>query len=142
MADAVAISSTLSREGGRGAGGLISDISNLRKRHRLEGKQQRVKLTQFPRVTFKSLQLLHNMWLTFLIHCTTPARICQACVPMVGIKLVPPSVFTARLFPELHKVTFYFRSFPSLCLSFGVFCPTLGVPPVVCHGKIAQLLLH
>lgn len=30
---------------------------------------------------------------------------------------------------------------PSSVLSFDVFCPTLGVPPVVCHAKIAQLLL-
>lgn len=55
----------------------------------------------------------------------------------------PGSVRTMLGSPEIHKAKFYFKSFPFPLLYFwGVFCPVLDVPPVVCHVKMAQLLLH
>lgn len=32
-------------------------------------------------------------------------------------------------------------SHPTSCMFLGFFCPNLGIPPVVCHTKIAHLLL-
>lgn len=153
MADAVAISSTpFSGEGGRGAGGLIQTLAiseGEMDRRQANNKEELKTFTQFPHMTFKRLQLWHNMWLTFfLIHCTVGVCACVKHVsPTLGIKLPPLAVSApwpdSLNYTRLHFISSYFPS--SCCLSFGIFfffCPTLGVPPVVCHAKIAQLLLH
>lgn len=152
MADAVAISSTpFSGEGGRGAGGLIQTLAiseGEMDRRQANNKEELKTFTQFPHMTFKRLQLWHNMWLTFFSHPLYRGCVCmcQACVPNTGNQTSTPGCVCAVAgFLELHKATFYFKLFSFLLLLVFwcfFFCPTLGVPPVVCHAKIAQLLLH
>lgn len=70
-------------------------------------------------VTFKTFKLWYNMWLAFFfIHCTTPACMCQACVPMLEIRPAFPGNVNGVLgSPAYAKLGFYSKLFFSPFLS-------------------------
>lgn len=99
-----------------GEGGRINpDISNLRRRNRLEAEQQRMKLTQFPRMTFKSLQLWHKHVADIFDPAVPRVRVC--------VEHVRPRWDRARATPDSLRFFFTTSHFPSSCLSFGVLLP-------------------
>lgn len=97
-----------------GEGGRINpDISNLRRRNRLEAEQQRVKLTQFPRMTFKKPSVVAHVAVIFdPVVLRGRAYVKHVCPRWDPARATPDSL---RFFTTSH--------FPSSCLSFGVLLP-------------------
>lgn len=96
-------------------GGLIQTLAILEGEIDWRETNKRIQLAQFLYVTFKSLQLWHNMWLTFLIHCTV--HMSNMCAPT----LTPGSVHTMCGSLNYTRLNFISSHFSFRLLAFCCF---------------------
>lgn len=135
MADAVAISSTLSRQRESRVGGSSQTLAIAEGGMDRREKNKRRKLTLFPRVASKSLQLWWNIWPTFLMGRPAAASMCPTCVPRWDSSSHPWQCSHRTRFHELH--IFISRRFPFLPLASVFLCSTLlqNSPAIVAASR-------